>query len=165
MTHLNLQNQLQRDAYGIAYDSMNTDEKIAAIKDMVLALTDELHEALAEVGWKPWATSRHIHTEDFRGELIDAYHFLMNLMLIAGMTDEDVDRMYREKNRRNLERQQAGYDGVTGKCAACGRAGDDVVAHGGKMITFNRGTTQQGVICSDCFGGDALTRDRKRVDG
>lgn len=130
MTHLNLQNQLQRDAYGIAYESMNTDEKIAAIKDMVLALTDELHEALAEVGWKPWATSRHIHTEALRGELIDAYHFLMNLMLIAGMTDEDVDRMYREKNRRNLERQQAGYDGVTGKCPGCGRALDDMISHG-----------------------------------
>lgn len=129
MTHLNLQNQLQRDAYGIAYESMNTDEKIAAIKDMVLALTDELHEALAEVGWKPWATSRHIHTEALQGELIDAYHFLMNLMLIAGMTDEDVDRMYREKNRRNLERQQAGYDGVTGKCPGCGRALDDVLNH------------------------------------
>ena len=29
---------------------------------------------------------RHIHTEALQGELIDAYHFLMNLMLIAGMT-------------------------------------------------------------------------------
>lgn len=161
MTHLNLQNRLQEEAFGISYESMNTDERLVAIKDMVLACTDELHEALAETGWKPWATSRHINYEAFQGELIDAYHFLMNLMLIAGMTDEDVDRAYREKNKRNIERQRAGYDGITGKCSGCGRAGDDVVAHGGRMMTFNQGTSQQGVICSNCVGRDAVAQGRK----
>ena len=130
MTHLHLQKRLQLEAYGIDYDTITDEEKISSIKDMVLALTDELHEALAEVGWKPWATSRHINSPELKGELIDAYHFLMNLMLIAGMSDAEVDDAYQEKNKRNLSRQQEGYDGRTGKCPGCGRALDDMISHG-----------------------------------
>lgn len=124
-TPLEMQHRLQLDAYGINYKTMTDEEKIQAIKDMTLALTDELHEALAEVGWKPWATSRHINYEAFKGELIDAYHFLMNLFLIAGMNDSEVTARYVEKNRRNLKRQEEGYDGVAGKCPRCHRALDD----------------------------------------
>lgn len=125
MTPLEMQHRLQLDAYGINYATMTDEEKIVAAKDMILALTDELHEALAEIGWKPWATSRHINGEAFKGELIDAYHFLMNLFLIAGMNDNEVERRYREKNRRNLDRQIEGYDGISGKCPNCKRALDD----------------------------------------
>ena len=125
MTHLSQQNSLQRDTYGIDYSKMNDEARIRNFKDMKLALEAELQEALDEMGWKPWATSRHFKKKAVQGELIDAYHFLMNLMLIAGMNDEMVDEMYMAKRDKNMDRQAEGYDGVSGKCQGCKRALDD----------------------------------------
>lgn len=91
------------------------------------ALTDELHEAMQEVGWKPWATSRHLNRDAFMKEMVDAFHFFMN-MLLAGSGHESVDelaseffRMYQDKNHKNFVRQEEGYDGVKGKCPNCHR--------------------------------------------
>lgn len=133
------QNELQINTYGLDFGTMSDEEKIEQIKVNVLALTDELHEALAEVGWKPWASSRHINTEALRGELIDAYHFLMNLMLLAGMDDAMVARAYREKHERNKQRQADGYDGMADKCPVCNRALDDVLAHLGDAVPAKQG--------------------------
>lgn len=91
----------------------------------VTALTDELHELLGEVGWKPWAKSRHINLEAARGELIDAYHFMANLSLVLGMDANEIMRRYHEKHAKNAKRQEEGYDGVSTKCPGCKRALDD----------------------------------------
>jgi dimeric dUTPase (all-alpha-NTP-PPase superfamily) len=92
---------------------------------MSLALTDELHEALNETGWKPWATSRHFNRAAFAGEMIDVLHFWVNLMLVAGVTEQDILDLYFAKADKNAKRQLAGYDGIDGKCKTCGRAFDD----------------------------------------
>lgn len=92
----------------------------------VTALVDELHELLGEIGWKPWAKSRHINLEAARGEAIDAMHFLANIFLVLGLDDaEEVLRRYHAKHKKNAARQEAGYDGVSTKCPGCGRALDD----------------------------------------
>lgn len=104
---------------------MSTEEKAIFIKDMTLALTDELHELLSEVGWKPWASSRHVNTESARGELIDALHFFLNLALALNMDGDMLKEMYHAKHKKNQQRQEAGYDGVASKCGYCRRAHDD----------------------------------------
>lgn len=119
------QRDLQISAYGADPAQLPHDLKITFIKDMVMALEDELHEALGEVGWKPWATSRHINREAYVSELVDAWHFLMNLLLVAGVTGEEFYLKYLEKAKRNAQRQAEGYDGLTGKCYRCRRALDD----------------------------------------
>ncbi len=91
----------------------------------VLALENEPHEALAETGWKPWATSNHINVERFHGELVDAWHFFMNLMLHSGMTAETLTTLYYAKREINITRQNNGYTGVTEKCPGCKAAYDD----------------------------------------
>lgn len=91
----------------------------------VLALEDELHELLAETGWKPWAKSKHINLEAARGEAIDALHFLLNLFLVLGMDADDVLERYLAKRQKNQKRQEADYDGVSTKCPGCKRALDD----------------------------------------
>lgn len=106
-------------------EELEGEARIDYIRTMVLALEDELHEALAETGWKPWATSRHINTEAFGGELVDAFHFLINLFLVIGWDESDVINGYFLKSRRNEDRQRQGYDGVSGKCQVCKRALDD----------------------------------------
>jgi len=100
-------------------------ERIEFFKDMKLAIESELQEMLDEMGWKPWATSRHFNEEAVRGELVDVFHFFMNLWLAAGGTAEGLYGSYLNKREKNLKRQQAGYDGIKGKCGVCHRALDD----------------------------------------
>jgi hypothetical protein len=127
LTHmLKMQRELQlmyND--GKSIEDFTDEERMAAIRDNVLACTDELHEALAESGWKPWASSNHLNTDAFRAELVDAWHFFMNLMLHSGMTADDLYQGYVTKNRKNILRQAEGYDGVSTKCPGCKRAFDD----------------------------------------
>lgn len=121
---------LQREAYGLDMEALAAREisevRIQQIKNNVLALTDELHEALNEAGWKPWATSRHVNERAFQGEIVDALHFLINLYVLGGGTPDTLYDQYREKNDKNRKRQQDGYDGIQGKCPGCKRALDDV---------------------------------------
>jgi hypothetical protein len=112
---------LQRKSYGKDPTALDPEERAEWIRWNVLALEDELHEALGEVGWKPWATSRHLNREQFKNELVDAWHFFMNLMLAAEIDGEEFFAAYRAKAAKNAERMATGYDGVTGKCPGCNR--------------------------------------------
>lgn len=115
---------------GHDYTQMSTEELAGYLKDQILALTDEAHEALNETGWKPWASSRHVNREEFAGELADILCFLVNLALGVGLTAEDFYRLHQEKALRNIKRQEDKYDGVQGKCPGCKRAIDDLRAKG-----------------------------------
>lgn len=132
---MRLQKKLQLETYGIDYDGMDDEERIKQFKDMHIAITDELHEALGEMGWKPWAKSKHFDKAAVQAELIDAWHFFMNLMLIAGLTPDELLEQYERKRLKNMARQQEGYDGVTTKCQGCRRAYDDdaVMCHPSKI--------------------------------
>ena len=116
---------------GNKYAEMTLEERITHVKDMVLAATDELHEALGEIGWKPWATSRHLNEDAAFGELRDAWQFLTNAMF-AVTTDAPEHLAQRlfdalmDKLEINHERIERGYDGVSDKCPGCGRALDEV---------------------------------------
>lgn len=122
---LDRQRDLQKKHYGVDVATLSEEDRAQYIRDMSLALTDELHEALNEVGWKPWATSRHINRQAYLGELIDVLHFWCNLVLVANTTEKELLDMYFAKAEKNAKRQLAGYDGVQGKCTTCGRAFDD----------------------------------------
>lgn len=87
------------------------DEAIEFIRWNVLALHDELSEALQEIGWKPWASSKHINRDAYIGELVDAMHFLFNLFLAVGATSADIHDAYVKKNEKNRKRQLDGYTG------------------------------------------------------
>lgn len=90
------------------------------------ALVVELSEFLGEVGWKDWATPRGwVNREAAVGELVDVGHFLANILCALGVTDEEWQARYQDKQEVNRQRQRDGYDGVTGKCARCRRSFDD----------------------------------------
>jgi dimeric dUTPase (all-alpha-NTP-PPase superfamily) len=122
---LEMQRELQVKHYGAAPDTLEGKERIQFVKDMHIALTDELHEALAEVSWKPWAKAEYFNEAAYKGELVDAFHFFMNLMMAGHITAEDLFEGYVKKNALNAKRQIEGYDGVSTKCPGCGRALDD----------------------------------------
>lgn len=122
---LDTQFNAQLDHHGMNFKTLTDEERIEAVRWNMLALQDELHEALAEVGWKPWATSRHINREAYIAELVDAWHFFMNLLLLVDATEDEIRSGYYAKRLRNNKRQAEGYDGVSDKCRECGRALDD----------------------------------------
>lgn len=115
------QDNLQVVMAGSRPNDLGPGEKIQFIKDMVLAAEDELHEMLGEVGWKPWATSRHINVDAFKGEWIDLFHFVMNLALVVDMDSEEIAELYDQKRLKNIQRMRDKYDGVSTKCPRCRR--------------------------------------------
>lgn len=118
--------ELQIRYYGNDPMELKDEAKIDYIKWNYIAAVKELGEMLDEVGWKPWATSRHINDDAAAGEIVDVMHFLANMLLAFGWTDEELGYYYAKKMQKNRERMASGaYDGVTGKCPACGRALDD----------------------------------------
>lgn len=122
---LDAQRRLQKNSYGVDISALDDEQRAQYIRDMSLALTDELHEALNETGWKPWASSRHFNRQAFIGEMIDVLHFWCNLILIANVGEKEILDAYFAKAEKNAKRQMEGYNGVDGKCKSCGRAFDD----------------------------------------
>lgn len=106
-------------------EEMDTPELIDYIVYMKTALEAELNEMLQEIGWKPWATSRHINREGMKSELVDTFQFFMNLCFAAGMDASELIVRHANKLEINYKRASDGYDGKSGKCAWCGRALDD----------------------------------------
>lgn len=131
---LGAQRALQERYMGVDFSFMSIERRIQYVKDMVLALSNELQaEVLNEMTWKPWTTARPaVNSERMFRELVDCWHFLMNLLwaTTAGPTspEELAQRLYEgylAKLRINTERQETGYDG-SGKCHKCTRSLDDV---------------------------------------
>ena len=122
------QYELQTDSFKIDFENMSFEERRRYVTYNVLALENELHEALGEIDWKPWSEGEVFHRDAFLKELVDAFHFLMNLALAAGYQPEKVAtefaNMYLHKRQVNADRQARGYDGRSDKCD-CGRAVED----------------------------------------
>lgn len=134
-----LQRQLELQRYmkeqGRALDptdpTLEQDQRIQFVKDMYIAIVQELDEALNEVGWKPWGTARHVNGMAFLREMVDAWHFFMNLMLAVAPFIDEVNNeaelaalfgeLYFEKNRENWRRAGVEYHGFHEKCKYCGR--------------------------------------------
>lgn len=119
------QAQFQRYINAHLGDIDDIEEKINGIVYMKTALEAELNELLQEIGWKPWASSRHINYEAAKSELVDTFQFFMNLCFAVGMTADELLERHAEKLKINYERANGGYDGVSTKCGWCGRALDD----------------------------------------
>lgn len=99
-----------------------TPEKVCEmVRTQTLACIKELTEALDEVGWKPWASSRYVNVEAFRSELIDAFRFWLNLIYIAGLSPDGVLNYYEQSLAKTNARIDNGYDGVSTKCPGCKR--------------------------------------------
>lgn len=116
---------LQREAFNNVLPSLEPENRAAEFRTQAFAAIAEIVEMSNEIGWKPWATSRHLNREAFIAEGVDVLHFIANALLLAGCTDEELNEVYTAKMEKNRARQLAGYDGVTTKCPQCKRALDD----------------------------------------
>ena len=143
------------------------DERATFMVWNAYALTDEVHEAVAEMGWKPWATSRHLNGAPMLKEMVDAWHFFMNMLLVIGgemgwtieeLADE-FTKAYLKKNQVNAERQEQGYDGVSTKCPNCKRELSEV-------DQLARVSAQGVEYCTqDCADQDKTRRNEALTNG
>jgi hypothetical protein len=125
-----LEEQRQLQVEGAAYGKTEGDpEKVCKDPEAMArhyqwnyaAISQELSELMDEVGWKPWATSRHMNRQQVMAEAVDALHFLANMLLGVGATGEELTAIYEAKIQKNLLRWRSDYTGVDEKCPGCGR--------------------------------------------
>lgn len=85
------------------------------IDRMLLAIHEEAVEIARETnskstlmpfGWKASTKADHAKCKE---EIVDLWHFTMNLWLVLGGTADEFFATYLEKNRCNHQRQDAGY--------------------------------------------------------
>lgn len=117
--------QLQQSHYGLNYDKLMGDALADYFMTQHTALTCELTEFMDEVNWKPWMKDRRGDVPDRNaaiGELVDAAHFLANLLCALNVTDEEWEELYQKKQERNRRRQESGsYTKAAYKCPDCAR--------------------------------------------
>lgn len=80
------------------------------IKDFAWRITEEIGEAANCLKNKPWKTS-HMPTDKvhFNEEMIDAFHFFIELLIMCGFTPESLVAMYMDKNDVNHFRIRSKY--------------------------------------------------------
>lgn len=141
---LELQRELSADPTAVSFN-----RRADWIAHMILAATSELHEALNEVGWKAWASSRHVNDDACFNELRDAWQFLTNAMFtVYQVTPAELAQLLEtaldEKLVKNRARAAAGYAG-TEKCPGCRRAIDEV-----KLIVNTRVLGSPELVSCEC---------------
>lgn len=119
---------LQRMSYGSKPSELEGDARAEYFRTMTAALVFELGEMSNEIGWKTWGTDRTINRDNYIKEAVDVMHFIGNLLILVGCTDEELNAAYNAKMKVNMERMlRADYNGRTeGKCVTCKRSFDDV---------------------------------------
>lgn len=70
-----------------------------------LALIDEITELLNEINYKWWKNPRPIDDNAVKGEIVDMLHFFVSICLYAGMTSDELYKLYIDKNKENYDRQ------------------------------------------------------------
>ncbi len=75
------------------------------IQKQTLAMISELAELLAEVNFKWWKNPKPVDAAAVKEELVDILHFFVGMCLRAGMTAEEMYRIYLAKNEENFKRQ------------------------------------------------------------
>jgi dimeric dUTPase (all-alpha-NTP-PPase superfamily) len=120
--------ELQTGSMGIDPRSVMGAQRYIYLLNNFEGIADELAEARAETNWKMWTHGVELGTfhdrDAFVKELVDLLHFLVNLLLLADASADEVYNRYMAKASVNARRQDEAYDGRSTKDAT-GRATDE----------------------------------------
>lgn len=90
---------------GYNYNDFNNDY----FNLMFIGAITELCEMLEKTKWKPWKKTTKNDIIEIQKELIDVWHFVINLSIHCGLTPDYLFNMYINKNNINKERQKNEY--------------------------------------------------------
>ena len=118
----NMQLSLQRDMFrrgkGINFDNGTFKEKVDNLTIQKRNFDTEFNELLVRTPFKEWKTYSPEQLSGFSSkeeeleakfEIVDAFHFFLNMALLMGITANELSRMYYLKNKENFDRQERGY--------------------------------------------------------
>lgn len=77
----------------------------------ITSLIAELGEILEEnQKWKSWRKNPpSVNYDNLLTEVVDAFHFMINITLFLGFDSHDIYARFLEKNKKNIERQNSNY--------------------------------------------------------
>jgi len=101
----------QHAFYGLRPDEMDDEERMASLRTNAYCAVDEITEAMREVGWKPWKKRGFgvVNRAAFAHEIADVVMFLLNMLLAAGITGEELADALDATWAKNEQRQKDGY--------------------------------------------------------
>jgi len=86
------------------------------INQMILACYEEVTEIMRETAYKNpymvpfgWKKTQVGDREKMKEEIIDLFHFVLNLSIVAGMDSNEFYQRYIKKNKENIARWQGKY--------------------------------------------------------
>jgi dimeric dUTPase (all-alpha-NTP-PPase superfamily) len=95
-------------------DSCTEEERIEWINNFTKALRKEAEELEDCEDWKWWHSINEPYDwHNAKIEVIDLWHFLISITIMAGMTPEDLFKVYEQKWQINFNRQDNGYSKAT----------------------------------------------------
>lgn len=99
-----LQKQLQ---YKLGYNFLEFDNNYFNL--MFIGCITELCEVIENTKWKSWKKSSINDIKKVQKELIDVWHFLINLSIACNLEPNELYCEFLKKNQENNERQKNGY--------------------------------------------------------
>lgn len=114
------QREMQISHFGADPQELQGEDRKRFVTAMAYSVVNEIVEATNEIAWKPWAATDKLHRDAYIEEIIDAWHFMINMLLVANVSPEEFHMAYFMKAQVNKERQESGYTG-NDKCPECGR--------------------------------------------
>lgn len=105
--------ELQKKFQARLYNDTNElpKEMPEKIPMQITSLVAELGEILEEnQKWKSWRKNPPpVNYENLLVEVVDAFHFLINIALFLGFDSNDIYNGFIKKNKKNIERQDNNY--------------------------------------------------------
>ena len=107
---------LQKKLGVISKFKKNKSMKQQYINQMILAIEEEAVEIMKETAYKNpryvpfgWKKNQKFNIKNFKLEIVDLMHFLVNLAIVAGLSSNEFFKLYIKKNKINHVRKKNGY--------------------------------------------------------
>lgn len=101
--------ELQRDYFNQPVGDRPIEDQAASLKDNAFALIVELAEMAVEYKWKHWSVDApYVNRDRVLKEAVDVGHFLANMLVAIGVTDDEWEQAYQAKQQINRERMASG---------------------------------------------------------
>lgn len=80
-------------------DSLSNEDKLKWTKEFVLCLHQELSEVMNSIDWKSYHTYDKTYSVDnTKEELVDCFKFLLNLMILWNMDENELVKLFNTKS-------------------------------------------------------------------
>ncbi|MAI58925.1 MAG: hypothetical protein CML56_08110 [Rhodobacteraceae bacterium] len=82
------------------------------IRDMALRGVEEMFEALQHLkNWKPHRSTQvtEFNRDEFLEEIVDAFNYFFSVLILVGVSEEDLFQAYKKKDKVIRERVESGY--------------------------------------------------------